>query len=158
LWQLYLCGALVTAVGALVVTDRFSEHEEPVPRTGLIALAAVLWPVVVVGLMQLILIAGLAKAMRVADALLGSPVTSTSGGLDFGSLTVAVKPAPTANAWLLENAAGFANGGSAIAKLPLPSAVAWLKTPAAKALVSGEAKVSVGAGFANRDGGVGKAK
>ena len=70
LWQLYLCGALVSAVGASVATERFSEREEPLPRTGLIALASVLWPVVVVGLMQLIFIAGLAKAMRLADELL----------------------------------------------------------------------------------------
>jgi hypothetical protein len=80
LWQLYLCGALVTAVGTPVATARFSEREEPLPRAGLIALAAVLWPVVLVGLMQLILIAGLAKAMRLADALLGSPVTSRQRG------------------------------------------------------------------------------
>jgi hypothetical protein len=77
LWQLYLCGALVTAVGALVVRDWCSEREEWLPRTGLIALAAVLWPVVFVGLMQLILIAGLAKAMSLADGLMGRPVTST---------------------------------------------------------------------------------
>jgi hypothetical protein len=80
LWQLYLCGALVTAVGASVATDRFSEREEPLPRTGLISLAGLLWPVVLVGLTQLILIAGLAKAMRLADALLGSPVTSRQRG------------------------------------------------------------------------------
>jgi hypothetical protein len=80
LWQMYLCGALVSLVGALVATNRFCEREEPVPRTGLIALAAVLWPVVLVGLMQLILIAGLAKAMSLADALLGRPATSRRTG------------------------------------------------------------------------------
>ena len=63
-WQLYLCGALVTAVGASVATDWFSEREEPLPHAGLIALASVLWPVMVVGLVQLITIAGVAKAMR----------------------------------------------------------------------------------------------
>ena len=80
MWQLYLCGALITAVGASVATDRFSEREEPRHRTGLIPLAGVLWPVVLVGLMQLILIAGLAKAMRLADALLSGPVTSRHSG------------------------------------------------------------------------------
>jgi hypothetical protein len=80
LWQLYLCGALVTAVSASVATDRFSEREEPLPRTGLIASAGVLWPVLLVGLMQLILIIGLAKATRLADALLSSPVTSRQRG------------------------------------------------------------------------------
>jgi hypothetical protein len=72
--QLYLCGALVTVVGASVATDLFSEREEPLARTGLMALAGVLWPIVVVGLMQLIFIAGLAKAMRLADELVGSPI------------------------------------------------------------------------------------
>ena len=80
LWQLYLCGALVTAFGASVATNRFSERQEPLPRTRLIALAGVLWPVVLIGLMQLILIAGLAKAMRLADALLSGPVTSRHSG------------------------------------------------------------------------------
>ena len=61
LWQLYLCGALVTLVGASVAKDRFSEREEQLPRTRLIALTGVLWPVVLVGLMQLMLIAGLAQ-------------------------------------------------------------------------------------------------
>jgi hypothetical protein len=66
-WQIYLCGALVTAAGASVGADLFSERDVPVVvRTGAILLAGVFWPVVLVGMVQLICIAGLAKAMRTA--------------------------------------------------------------------------------------------
>jgi hypothetical protein len=69
LWQVYLCGALVTAAGASVAADLFSEPDVPsATRKGVIVYAGVLWPVLLVGLLQLICIAGLAKAMSTALA------------------------------------------------------------------------------------------
>jgi hypothetical protein len=79
LWSLlYLCGALVTAVGASFATNRVSERKEPLPRRGLIALAGVLWPVIIVGLVQLITIAAIAKMMGLMGVCdeLASPVTT----------------------------------------------------------------------------------
>jgi hypothetical protein len=67
LWQIYLCGALVAAAGASVATDLFSERDVPTTaRTGAIVFAGVLWPVLLVGLLQLICIVGLAKAASAA--------------------------------------------------------------------------------------------
>jgi biotin transporter BioY len=67
-WQLYLCGAVVSAIVASVAVDWFGERDEPrdepLVRAAVIVLAGVLWPILLVGLMQLSLVAGLARAMR----------------------------------------------------------------------------------------------
>jgi hypothetical protein len=67
LWQIYLCGAFMAAAGASVAADLFSERDVPsTTRTRLIVFAGVSWPVLLIGLLQLICISGLAKAMRTA--------------------------------------------------------------------------------------------
>ena len=69
LWQIYLGGALVAATGASVAADLFSEPDVPTTtRTKVIVFAGVAWPVLLVGLLQLICIGGLAKAMSTALA------------------------------------------------------------------------------------------
>lgn len=63
LWQIYLCGAFVAAAGASVAADLFSERNVPsTTRATLIVFAGVSWPVLLIGLLQLICIGGLAKA------------------------------------------------------------------------------------------------
>jgi hypothetical protein len=66
LWcQIYLCGALVTLVGASIAAYRLSEPDVPAAaRAGAIVIAGVSWPVLLVGLLQLLCVAGLAKAVR----------------------------------------------------------------------------------------------
>jgi hypothetical protein len=67
LWQIYLCGAFMAAAGASVAADLFSERDVPsTTRTRLIVFAGVSWPVLLIGLLQLICIGGLGKAMRTA--------------------------------------------------------------------------------------------
>jgi hypothetical protein len=68
LWlMIYLCGVLVAAAGASVAADLFSERDAPsAARTGVIVIAGALWPVLLVGLLQLICLGGLAKAVRSA--------------------------------------------------------------------------------------------
>jgi predicted anti-sigma-YlaC factor YlaD len=69
LWLIYLCGVLVAAAGAAVAGDLFSERGVPfTARAGVIVFAGVLWPVLLVGLLQLVCIAGLAAAVRTASA------------------------------------------------------------------------------------------
>ena len=69
LWLIYLCGVLVAVVGVSVAADVFSERDVPLPaRTGVIVFAGVLWPVLLVGVLQLVCIAGLAAAVRTASA------------------------------------------------------------------------------------------
>ncbi|MGO8941645.1 MAG: hypothetical protein ACLQLO_32580 [Mycobacterium sp.] len=69
LWQIYLGVALVAATGASVAADLFSEPNVPTTtRTKVIVFAGVAWPVLLVGLLQLICIGGLAKAMSTALA------------------------------------------------------------------------------------------
>jgi hypothetical protein len=64
LWQIYLCGSFMAAAGASVAADLFSERDVPsTTRTRLIVFAGVSWPVLLIGLLQLICIGGLAKAM-----------------------------------------------------------------------------------------------
>lgn len=64
LWQIYLGVALVAASGASVAADLFSEPEVPTTtHTKVIVFAGVAWPVLLVGLLQLICIGGFAKAM-----------------------------------------------------------------------------------------------
>jgi hypothetical protein len=67
LGQIYLCGAFMAAAGASVAADLFSERDVPsITRTRLIVFAGVSWPVLLIGLLQLICIGGPAKAMRTA--------------------------------------------------------------------------------------------
>jgi hypothetical protein len=69
LWQIYLGVALVAATGASVAADLFSEPDVPTTtHTKLIVFAGVAWPVLLVGLLQLICIGGLAKAMSTSLA------------------------------------------------------------------------------------------
>jgi spore maturation protein SpmA len=65
LWcQIYLCGAVVTLVGASMAADRLTEPDVPLAaRAGAIVIAGVSWPVLLVGLLQLLCIAGLAKVL-----------------------------------------------------------------------------------------------
>jgi hypothetical protein len=64
LW-VYLCGSLVAAAGSSVAADLLSEPHVPgATRTKVIAFAAVAWPVLLVGLLQLICIGGLARAVH----------------------------------------------------------------------------------------------
>ena len=64
LMWVYLCGALVSAAGASVASDLFSEPDVPAAtRTKVIVFAGVAWPVLLVGLLQLICIGGLARAV-----------------------------------------------------------------------------------------------
>jgi hypothetical protein len=67
LWQIYLCGAFMAAAGASVAADLFSERDVPsTTRARLIVFAGVSWPVLLIGLLQLICIGGLAKATSTA--------------------------------------------------------------------------------------------
>jgi hypothetical protein len=68
-WQIYLCGGLVSAVGASVAADLFSERDVPsVVRAGVSVFVGVVWPVLLVGLLQLICVGGLAHAVSAAEA------------------------------------------------------------------------------------------
>jgi hypothetical protein len=70
LWQIYLGGVLVAATCASVAADLFSEPDVPsISRAKVIVFAGVAWPVLLVGLLQLICIGGLAKAMSTALAV-----------------------------------------------------------------------------------------
>jgi hypothetical protein len=63
LW-VYLCGSLVAAAGSSVASDLLSRPDVPAAtRTKVIVFAAVAWPVLLVGLLQLICIGGLARAL-----------------------------------------------------------------------------------------------
>jgi hypothetical protein len=67
LW-VYLCGALVSAAGASVAADLFSEPDVPgASRTKVIVFAGVAWPVLLVGLFELTFI-GVATAVSTASA------------------------------------------------------------------------------------------
>lgn len=67
LWQIYLCGAFMTAAGASVAADLFAERDvPPTTRARLVVFAGVSWPVLLIGLLQLICIGGLARAMSTA--------------------------------------------------------------------------------------------
>ena len=65
LWlTFYLCGALVAAAGASVAADLLSERDAPsTAHTRVIVFAGMSWPVLLVGLLQLICIRGLANAV-----------------------------------------------------------------------------------------------
>jgi hypothetical protein len=69
LLNVYLCGWLT--IGALVAANRLSDRRRSRPLSvGLLAvLAGVLWPVLAVGVMELIAIVVVARGMRAASAL-----------------------------------------------------------------------------------------
>jgi hypothetical protein len=57
----------MAAAGASVAADLFSERDVPsITRARLIVFAGVPWPVLLIGLLQLICIGGLAKATNTA--------------------------------------------------------------------------------------------
>ena len=67
LW-VYLCGSLVAAAGASVAADLSSEPSMPAAsQTKVIAFAGVVWPVLLVGLLELIFI-GFVRAVSTASA------------------------------------------------------------------------------------------
>ena len=70
LLNVYLCGWLVTTIGALVAANRLSDRRRSRPLSvGLLAvLAGVLWPVLAVGVVELIAIVVVARGMRAASA------------------------------------------------------------------------------------------
>ena len=70
LLNVYLCGWLVTTIGALVAANwlcspRVSQPQ-PLTRAWIAVLAGALWPVLVVGVVELIAIVVLARRMRTA--------------------------------------------------------------------------------------------
>jgi hypothetical protein len=65
LWQIYLYGALIAAAGTSVAADLFSvDHSSPKRHTGLTLVAGLLWPVLLIGLLQFACISVLGKALR----------------------------------------------------------------------------------------------
>jgi hypothetical protein len=65
LWQFYLYGALIAAAGTSVAADLFSaDHSSPKRHTGLTVIAGVLWPVLLIGLLQYACISVLGRALR----------------------------------------------------------------------------------------------
>jgi FtsH-binding integral membrane protein len=70
LLNVYLCGWLITTIGALVAANRLSDRRmsRPLPLGSLAVLAGVLWPVLVVGVVELIAIVVVARKMRAATA------------------------------------------------------------------------------------------
>ena len=66
LLQFYLCGWMAAIVAALIVPGRQGADETPAPPSHwpLVVVTGALWPVLVVGLVQLVLIVLLAKMMR----------------------------------------------------------------------------------------------
>ena len=70
LLNVYLCGWLVTTIGALVAVNRLSDRRtsRSLSLGSLAVLAGVLWPVLVVGVVELIAIVLVARRMRAASA------------------------------------------------------------------------------------------
>jgi nitrate reductase NapE component len=66
LLSVYLCGWLVTTIGALVAADR--RRSRPLSVGLLAVLAGVLWPVLAIGVVELIAIVVLARMIRAASA------------------------------------------------------------------------------------------
>jgi hypothetical protein len=66
LLTVYLCGWLVTTIGALVAVNWFSDRRRssPLAHGSLAVLAGVLWPVLVVGLAELVAIVIVTRRMR----------------------------------------------------------------------------------------------
>jgi hypothetical protein len=63
LLNVYLCGWVVTTIGTLVAVNRLPDCRRP---HLLAALAGSLWPVLVVGVIELVAIVVLARSMRTA--------------------------------------------------------------------------------------------
>ena len=69
LWQIYLYGALIAAAGTSVAADLFSDdHSSPKRHTGLTVVAGVLWPVLLIALLQLACISVLGRVLRARSA------------------------------------------------------------------------------------------
>ena len=69
LFQIYLCGAFVAAASVSLAIDLFSERDVKLSvHTGVIFIAAVLWPVMLIGLLQFMCIAGVTKALSSGSA------------------------------------------------------------------------------------------
>ena len=70
LLTVYLCGWLVTTIGALVAANRFSDHRtaSPLAHGTFAVLAGVLWPVLVVGVAEVLAIVIATRRMRIASA------------------------------------------------------------------------------------------
>jgi hypothetical protein len=70
LLTVYLLGWLVMSIGALVAADWVSGHRLPGPLAcgSLVILAGALWPVLVVGAVEMVFIVIVAKRMRAVDA------------------------------------------------------------------------------------------
>jgi hypothetical protein len=65
---IYLCGSLMAAAGCSVASDLFPEPDVPAAtRAKVIVFAGVAWPVLLIGLLQLLCVGGLARAVS-ADA------------------------------------------------------------------------------------------
>jgi hypothetical protein len=76
LLTVYLCGWLVTTIGALVAVNWFSDRRtlSPLARGSLAVLAGVLWPVLAVGLAELVAIVIASRRMRTTSARKGDCV------------------------------------------------------------------------------------
>lgn len=74
LWQFYLYGALIAAAGASVAADLFSDDfSSPQRHTGLTVIAGLLWPVLLVGLLQYGCITVVGRAVRARSATKREP-------------------------------------------------------------------------------------
>lgn len=70
LLTVYLCGWLVTTICALVATNWISDRRiaSPLAHGSLAVVAGVLWPVLVVGLAELVAIVIVTRRMRISSA------------------------------------------------------------------------------------------
>src|ERR1700694_2713089 len=84
LLNVYLCGWLVTTIGALVAVNRLSDRRtsRSLSLGSLAVLAGVLWPVLVVGVVELIAIVLVARRMRAASAPVESGAVGTGRRTD----------------------------------------------------------------------------
>ena len=62
----YLCGALITTLGVWVAADQVSDGDRPPTAVWVGVMAGALWPLVIVGLMQMAVIAIIARPWHVA--------------------------------------------------------------------------------------------
>jgi hypothetical protein len=70
LLDVYLFGWLVTTIGVLIAANRLSDRRRPRLRCvgSLAVLAGAIWPLLVVGVVEVLAIVAVAKAMRAASA------------------------------------------------------------------------------------------
>jgi hypothetical protein len=98
LW-VYLCGSLVAAAGSSVAADLLAEPDVPAAtRTKVIVFAGVAWPVLLVGLLQLICIGGLARTVS-ADPQCISVFSHTSRAHRAGTDRAVQHSAAPAGSW-----------------------------------------------------------